>query len=69
MSWNRIEQKEKYLLPRSDNYGAGYNGHLYKDHLLIVATDNQKKSKSKGDMICCWNPGFSQNFLLIFILL
>jgi len=57
MSWTRVEQIEKHLLIRFSNYGADFNGHAYKDHLLILAAEEQNDDISKRDMLCCWNPG------------
>ncbi len=53
MKWTRVEQVEKHLLLRSSKYGANFNGHVFRDRLLLLVRENKKK----GDMVCCWAPG------------
>ncbi len=64
MNWTRIEQIEKFLLLRNSEYGVNFNGHAYKDHLLILTGEKKKGSfVEKIDQIYCWNPGIEILFI------
>jgi len=56
MNWTRIEQTEKYLLRELSLYNNLRNGHVYKDHLIILANEEQDRYKPKRGVVCCWNP-------------
>jgi len=59
MSWNRLEQTERFLLIKNSFHGIELSGDIYKDHLLILDPN------SKKEILRCWNPGTSIHLFLL----
>lgn len=59
MTWNRLEQAERFLLIKNSFHGIELSGDIYKDHLLTLDSNSQKET------LRCWNPGILSNLFLL----